>query len=747
MFGFDLNFSKDFLFFIFTITNRDYTNNSFFEKLHPFYPFIPESMHTPEALSSMPILLTVILTIASRYCKVSQKGTKYYISSSRRSQIHHKLWEYCQQLVSRTVWGEASTRSIGTVFSFLLLSEWNPRAIHWRFNDYANSPLGTNSEATTPQGTSNGKESMDSQSQKPMLAPGDTAFSATARSDRMSWLFIGSATRLAQDLGIFDTNTKVYLATHMSEIILALRLGRRSMLATSLNEEIPELAFTRYEQATLGLLRIMSLAHETLNVSKKTTKDLLRGNRFLAFLNLFPPHITNWMETYKDLIEEGSLESESLLLDYNYTRLFIYSFALSNKSMVSSDQMIIIDGLSTQFIGMATDAALKMLAVALRVYDMGYLKAAPIRWVVRIVHAAVFLVKAVWLTPPASMFFHKDTVNTIKKTAIALKDSSPDELHLANKYSSILLHICNDITIKSNNFAPPTIANLTGTASPEMSVGGDVSLNSGNFNSPSRGGSHELDNNMSTSTSFNNNNNLGDNNTFNIPGISTRQSNSQSPKGQKSKKRNQFSDILNNEEDLVDDDNLHIPAATATTATSVPQERFDKQDAANAINSVEVSNSIPNSTGFKQSFGPVTNSNSNSNNNNLDNLNNFNSFNSDSAFFGANPTYFQYGMASTPINTVGMGNNNNNNSNNEINSIPNDLVNASNSINNIINNSGNFLFNNNSNNICDITFDFLTDGYEGLGFVDQLMDGIETQLGNQQRQKQQLLNQQRRSEN
>lgn len=486
----------------------------FFEQLHPFYPFVPEEMHSTEVLATMPILLTVILTISSRYCKFAEKGTKYFISTARGSQIHHSLWNYCQQLVSKTVWGEASTRSIGTVYSFLLLSEWNPRAIHWRFNDYANSPLGNTDEPpqfnTDADGSKKSKSrptSKDSESSrpstvgesednaveppKPVLPPGDTVFSASERSDRMSWLLIGSGIRLAQDLGVFDTNSQVYLASHLSETVLALRLGRRSMLSSWLNEETPELNFNMYEQAKLSILRIMSLAHETLYVTRKTTRNLLKGHKFLAFLNLFAPHLIHWENTYRHILSEPGLDRESILFDYHYTRLYIYSLALSNETITYPGQgesafgsdgmlnpLLLSDGLSaTKYVGMATDAAREMLAVADRVYRMDLLRLAPIRWIVRLVHAAVFLVKTVLLTPTGSMYIHKSTVAMIRRTAITLKESSPDELHLANRYSSILLHICDDMAEKCNNFKMNDEPESSSNAEPSAAAAAAANIN------------------------------------------------------------------------------------------------------------------------------------------------------------------------------------------------------------------------------------------------------------------------------
>lgn len=446
----------------------------FFEGLHPFYPYIPESIQSTETLVSMPILLTVILTISSRYCKYAEKGTRYYISAKRGASIHNNLWGHCQKLVSTTVWGEASTRSIGTVYAFLLLSEWNPRAIHWRFNDYANSPLGApgDKETKSPDdstssrpGASGNVDDRDSDEssdkEKPVLPPGDTAFSASERSDRMAWLFIGSSIRLAQDLGLFDTNSKVYLATHLSETNLALRLGRRSMLQTSLNEEVPNLMFTPYEEAQLSLLRIMSLAHQTIYPSKEVTRELREGTRYLSLLNLLGSLLLNWENNYAHLFEENSLEKDSILFDYHFTRLYIYSFALSNKNTPglggahATNENIyksLSDGvLSAKYIRLAVDAAYQMIGVVQHVHEMDRLCLAPIRWVVRLVHAAVFLVKTVLVSSVEAMPMHQGTLEIIRATAIALKESSPDSLHLANRYASILMNWVEETKVKCTN--------------------------------------------------------------------------------------------------------------------------------------------------------------------------------------------------------------------------------------------------------------------------------------------------------
>ena len=54
----------------------------------------------------------------------------------RSDDIHRKFWLYWKTLIMRVMYGEdsgpnASTRSIGTIESFLLMTEWHPRALHF----------------------------------------------------------------------------------------------------------------------------------------------------------------------------------------------------------------------------------------------------------------------------------------------------------------------------------------------------------------------------------------------------------------------------------------------------------------------------------------------------------------------------------------------------------------------------------------------------------------------------------------
>lgn len=407
----------------------------FFEKLHPFYPFIPTELHNPDHIADMPIFLAAITTLASRYYTADQILTEE--SMEMWQTIHSNLWSYCQKLISKTVWAEASTRSIGTVFTFLLFSEWNPRAIHQRGHDYANDPDNWGISFGDVQPQMGGRINVD-------------GLSAARRSDRMSWLLIGSGIRLAQDLGLMETDPQVYLAIHLSEIVLALRMGRRSMLGQFLNDPVPNMQFTPVQQCKLDLLQIMSLAHETLYSSRETTRELLKNGRYLSFLGLFSPHLTSWQRRFSEVMTEQIpfLERESLLFDYHYTRLYIYSLALVSTSDTPNTLGAVVEIIpSARYVAMATDAAKELLAVANQVHHMKFLKHAPIRWIVRIVHATVFLLKTLMLSHSlASREAQLRTITTIHTISNTLLEASPDDIHLSCRYGKILGNLCSQLS-------------------------------------------------------------------------------------------------------------------------------------------------------------------------------------------------------------------------------------------------------------------------------------------------------------
>lgn len=432
--------------------------NLFFTTMHPYFPHIPLFLHKPQVLAGYPILLCAILTISSRYHSLDDNPNNITTGNvdgvPRNIEIHDKLWLYVQRLISQTVWAEASTRSVGTVFAFLLLTEWNPRAIHWRWTDYANRPEDSN-------GCKENDEEEPKNKEQNLAGLG-----AMRRSYRMAWMLIGSAVRLAQDMGFMEVSPKTFLATHISEINSVMNISRRSMLSHSLSElevddentaddgdtdfdhdykiqsmseeEIKEksrepMRFSFRQKAKIELLQIMSLSNESL-YGYKAQLGKLTQRQNLAVLSILSPLLGNWERKYKKLmkpsnyknynlsnsnllLEQSSklahelhdcIEHESYIFEFNYAKLYVYSLALSSTPKTEVEDLsslgkkgkktrvnLKLDEISksAKYIEQAFFAANEMLAVGHRVHKLKMLRFMPVRWVTRIVRAVAFIVK------------------------------------------------------------------------------------------------------------------------------------------------------------------------------------------------------------------------------------------------------------------------------------------------------------------------------------------------------------------
>ncbi|GAB1203039.1 hypothetical protein APSETT445_001665 [Aspergillus pseudonomiae] len=149
-------------------------------------------------VSHDPVLCCTILMISSRYHLLPGAG-----GGSRNFFIHHRLWQHCQQLVMRLMFGQekssqSKVRNIGTIEALMLMSEWHPRSLHfppesdgWDFDLTSVPP--------DPQ------ELEDSSSTNRWL---EDMIEPARRSDQMSWMLLGSALSLAHELGIFELDEK-----------------------------------------------------------------------------------------------------------------------------------------------------------------------------------------------------------------------------------------------------------------------------------------------------------------------------------------------------------------------------------------------------------------------------------------------------------------------------------------------------------------------------------------------------------
>ncbi|KPM35711.1 hypothetical protein AK830_g10868 [Neonectria ditissima] len=156
-------------------------------------------------ITQEPLLCSVILMISTRYHLLPGTG-----GVARSALLHHRLWEHCQHLVMRIMFGQekrskAKTRTRGFIEALLLMIEWHPRAIHFppAADGWDSSLIITDSDPRDDQFGYQADAMEDSEARwlGDVVAPAKT-------SDRMSWMLLGCAQSLALELGLSDVANK-----------------------------------------------------------------------------------------------------------------------------------------------------------------------------------------------------------------------------------------------------------------------------------------------------------------------------------------------------------------------------------------------------------------------------------------------------------------------------------------------------------------------------------------------------------
>lgn len=304
----------------------------FFKNCSPLSPILGDFYSHHENHYSLialdPFLCVTILMISSRYNILPGVG-----GASRGYFVHDRLWEQCQRFIMKIMLGQvkpskAQSRTIGSIEALLLLSEWHPRALHFpTAADGWDCELMIGANNTTAEGAK--------------LLEGDTTSSRwledviepAKRSDRMSWMLMGSALSMAQELGLFEDNASIdkdqrsypksstefltlrrIRARKLLYVLLeqlSWRLGCTSMIPQSLNhalmEKIPVDSATgaveqwqSFMSAWVELTKLARSVSDTIYPSAATTKSLLRTGRYIGLLEHFQPLLISWRKKYLD---------------------------------------------------------------------------------------------------------------------------------------------------------------------------------------------------------------------------------------------------------------------------------------------------------------------------------------------------------------------------------------------------------------------------------------------------------------
>lgn len=385
-----------------------------------------------------PLLCVVMLMISSRYNTLPGQ------SLVRSIVLHDRLWRHAQNLIFQLMLGSDSDRelrTIGTIQALLLITDWHPRSLHFPQNDRVGGA--------------------EPQSQHPRM------FKAAQCSDRMSWTFLGLAVTLAHELDIFQMSQagvrkatarqciQIQRLLYIFVTHLAIRLGYSSLIDSSLTQNAFEKSLfdvTQADQLEHSDRETMVLKWATITTLLEGAIDALKSNRnqgynYLDLIEDYENKLSAWWVTLHKAELSTCQESTRtiLLLEYHHVRVCINSIALpkiSNRSTtipIASSPTIFLSPGDSQAVATIRQSSCDMLNIATKLHqDHQILRLCPVRVFLRIIAAAIFLLKVLSLPLDWQFLRIEESFACLGKCIEALKHCHADDEHLSTRYGVLL---------------------------------------------------------------------------------------------------------------------------------------------------------------------------------------------------------------------------------------------------------------------------------------------------------------------
>ncbi|KAI9147335.1 Transcriptional activator ARO80 [Paramyrothecium foliicola] len=469
------------------LTNRA-LSCSFFRNTSPLTPivddFYADHSNHYALVTREPLLCAVLLTISSRYNVLPVSG-----GESRGQMIHARLWDHCQHLILRILLGQekrskAKTRTLGSIEALLLLTEWQPRALH---APPAADGWDSDVMLTLEDRRDEGVPDVDNPSRGRWM---EDVIMPARRFDRMAWMIIGLAMSLAQELGIYETEdtaagTETMTAydrrfhrrrkalagvLYSQQEQLSARLGRRAMIppivshgAAAFNPAklIWEKRGENWPQIMAAWMELGKLSRSISDIifpSATVTKHLLQSGRYVNMIEHFCVLLADWEKRHGKLanVDNGSF-AHILSVEYHYSRIYANSLGLqavvertmAEPRLEPRHCEFEVGSIDYGFIQAVVDGSLKILKVAIKMHEQNSLRFAPVTIYLRITTASVFLLKGLGLGVSSTKL--RDSLEVLTSAITALRNSRPDDLHLGSSYATLLeIHVSR----LKGNFVP-----------------------------------------------------------------------------------------------------------------------------------------------------------------------------------------------------------------------------------------------------------------------------------------------------
>ncbi|KAL4937264.1 hypothetical protein BDV06DRAFT_203244 [Aspergillus oleicola] len=443
----------------------------FFKNMSSLSPiltdFYSDHRHHRELITCDPVLCCTILMLSSRYHILPGPG-----GESRNFFVHHRLWQHCQQLITRLTFGQERThnsklRRIGTIEALLLMTEWHPRSLHFPpESDGWDSDL----IIRAPQPRD------DDMSPKNRFV--EDMVEPAKRSDQMSWMLLGAALSLSHELGIYEVDDdkwswsfayegfiphdqttlrrqRVQRLLYVYINQLAWRIGCVSLMPQSLNHAIMNRQNSRdlkhyndqwlaFMDSWMDLTKLAKSVTDMFFPSAGFARQQLRSGRYIDLLDHFRPLLLKW--------EEENLRPEvlnkrfynDLFIEYHFVRAYTHSIgmqAVVERVIADSEPNVEIratniDPVDYEYIQEVIEGCCQVLQKASELGEAGALKFSPIRIFLRVTTSSIFLMKALSIgTRHAKL---RESLEILERCIEALKSNVLDDIHLSSRYAALL---------------------------------------------------------------------------------------------------------------------------------------------------------------------------------------------------------------------------------------------------------------------------------------------------------------------
>lgn len=240
---------------------------------------------------------------------------------SRSHFIHHRLWQYCELLIRRIMFGQekystAKTRIVGSIESLILISDWLPRSVH-----LPPETEGWDGELISPDYDRRNRIQTDGD--VPLIRWREEVFEPAKRSERMSWMLLGAAVNLAYELGIYAESTqggpgetysqnaranRARKLLHIYVTQMGIKMGCSSLLPESILLNGPTSRYKpmgsmncqleSYMGLWMELTQLMKTASAMFFQSIAYTKQQLSSGNYSILLQHFAPSLGRWEEKF-----------------------------------------------------------------------------------------------------------------------------------------------------------------------------------------------------------------------------------------------------------------------------------------------------------------------------------------------------------------------------------------------------------------------------------------------------------------